>query len=76
MFNNVLRSYLLVLVMVLGGGALIVQLFGALMTSKQDRLKADVPTTGSSPYPFRTGWALLLLAGNLLVAAYYFGILK
>ncbi|MGF1514839.1 MAG: photosystem I protein PsaX [Elainellaceae cyanobacterium] len=46
------------------------------MTSKQEQLKADVPTTGNPPYPFRFGWALLLLAGNLLVAAFYFGILK
>ena len=26
-------------------------------------------------YPFRAGWALLLLAINFVVAAYYFGIL-
>ncbi|NJR52270.1 MAG: photosystem I protein PsaX [Leptolyngbyaceae cyanobacterium CSU_1_3] len=32
--------------------------------------------TGKPPYPFRTFWALVLLAGNLLVAAYYFGIIK
>ncbi|MGF1497603.1 MAG: photosystem I protein PsaX [Elainellaceae cyanobacterium] len=46
------------------------------MASKTDRLKEDVPTTGNPPYPFRTGWALLLLAGNFLVAAFYFGIIK
>jgi len=45
------------------------------MTSKQARLKADVPATGKPPYPYRTAWALLLLAGNFLVAAFYFGIL-
>ncbi|BAY19692.1 photosystem I 4.8K protein PsaX [Nostoc sp. HK-01] len=28
------------------------------------------------PYPFRTGWALLLLAVNFLVAAYYFNIIQ
>ncbi len=28
------------------------------------------------PYTFRAAWALLLLAVNFLVAAYYFGILK
>jgi len=28
------------------------------------------------PYPFRTGWALLLLAVNFLVAAYYFHIIE
>ncbi|MGH1395330.1 MAG: photosystem I protein PsaX [Trichormus sp.] len=27
------------------------------------------------PYTFRTGWALLLLAVNFLVAAYYFHII-
>jgi len=27
-------------------------------------------------YPFRTGWALLLLGINLLVAAYYFGVVQ
>ncbi|MBW4668449.1 MAG: photosystem I protein PsaX [Cyanomargarita calcarea GSE-NOS-MK-12-04C] len=33
-------------------------------------------TTGNFPYPFRTGWALLLLAINFLVAAYYFNIIQ
>ncbi|NJO79963.1 MAG: photosystem I protein PsaX [Cyanobacteria bacterium RM1_2_2] len=32
--------------------------------------------TGKPPYTFRTSWALLLLFGNLLIAAFYFGILK
>jgi hypothetical protein len=32
--------------------------------------------TGKFPYPFRTGWALLLLAINFLVAAYYFHIIQ
>jgi len=27
-------------------------------------------------YPFRTGWALVLLGINFLVAAYYFGIIE
>ncbi|MEM7726067.1 MAG: photosystem I protein PsaX [Cyanobacteria bacterium P01_A01_bin.45] len=27
------------------------------------------------PYPYRLGWALLLLVGNFLVAAFYFNIL-
>jgi photosystem I 4.8kDa protein len=27
-------------------------------------------------YTFRTFWAIVLLAGNFIVAAYYFGILK
>lgn len=29
-----------------------------------------------APYPFRTFWAILLLAINLLVAAYYFHIIE
>lgn len=32
--------------------------------------------TSKPPYTFRTGWALLLLVGNLLISAFYFGILK
>ncbi|MBD1853111.1 photosystem I protein PsaX [Leptolyngbya sp. FACHB-711] len=32
--------------------------------------------TGKPGYPFRTLWAIVLLAGNLIVAAFYFGILK
>jgi photosystem I protein len=32
--------------------------------------------TTKPSYTFRTFWALVLLAGNFLVAAYYFGILK
>ncbi|KAF3887320.1 MULTISPECIES: photosystem I protein PsaX [Nostocales] len=36
----------------------------------------DVAKTGATaPYPFRTGWAVLLLAINFLVAAFYFHIL-
>jgi photosystem I 4.8kDa protein len=37
---------------------------------------ATVPKTAKPPYPFRTGWALLLLAINFLVAAYYFHIIE
>ncbi|MGB3191580.1 photosystem I protein PsaX [Lyngbya sp. PCC 8106] len=29
-----------------------------------------------APYPFRTFWAIVLLAINLLVAAYYFHIIE
>ncbi|BAT52875.1 photosystem I 4.8K protein PsaX [Nostoc sp. NIES-3756] len=36
-----------------------------------------VPDTGAKPpYTFRTGWALLLLAVNFVVAAYYFHIIE
>jgi photosystem I 4.8kDa protein len=45
-----------------------------LMTAK---IGKDVAKSGAkSPYPFRTGWALLLLAINFLVAAYYFNIIQ
>ncbi|MEA5583364.1 photosystem I protein PsaX [Nodularia harveyana UHCC-0300] len=37
---------------------------------------SPVPATGAKPpYAFRSAWALLLLAGNFLVAAYYFHII-
>ncbi|MBW4614572.1 MAG: photosystem I protein PsaX [Desmonostoc vinosum HA7617-LM4] len=39
----------------------------------------DSPVADSGakpPYTFRTGWAILLLALNLLVAAYYFHIIE
>ncbi|MBD2345181.1 photosystem I protein PsaX [Anabaena subtropica] len=36
---------------------------------------SPVANTGKPPYAFRTGWALLLLAVNFLVAAYYFHII-
>jgi photosystem I protein len=32
--------------------------------------------TSKPPYPYRTFWALVLLVGNFVVAAFYFGILK
>ncbi len=32
-------------------------------------------TTANPTYTFRAFWALVLLAGNFLVAAYYFGVL-
>jgi photosystem I 4.8kDa protein len=37
----------------------------------------DVANSGAkAPYPFRTGWAILLLAINFLVAAFYFHIIE
>lgn len=33
-------------------------------------------TKGKFPYTFRTGWALLLLAGNFLIAAIYFHVVN
>ncbi|MBF2067492.1 MAG: photosystem I protein PsaX [Calothrix sp. C42_A2020_038] len=37
----------------------------------------DVANSGAKPpYTFRTAWAILLLAINFLVAAYYFHIIE
>lgn len=37
----------------------------------------DVAKSGAkAPYTFRVGWAVLLLAINFLVAAYYFHIIQ
>ncbi|MBD2163140.1 photosystem I protein PsaX [Calothrix membranacea FACHB-236] len=45
------------------------------MTAKSK--SSPVADSGAKPpYPFRTGWALLLLAINFLVAAYYFHIIE
>ncbi|MDZ8051635.1 MAG: photosystem I protein PsaX [Aulosira sp. ZfuVER01] len=45
------------------------------MTAKSKN--SPVADSGAKPpYPFRTGWALLLLAINFLVAAYYFNIIQ
>jgi photosystem I 4.8kDa protein len=41
--------------------------------------KYDAPVANSGgkfPYPFRAGWALLLLAINFVVAAFYFHIIE
>jgi photosystem I protein len=44
---------------------------------EQDSMTGKTVTkTGKPPYTFRTSWALLLLLGNFIVAAFYFGILK
>jgi len=37
---------------------------------------SPVTKTGSFPYPFRLTWAIILLAINFLVAAYYFHIIE
>lgn len=45
-------------------------------TEVQKKVGEDViKNEAKAPYPFRTGWAVLLLAINFLVAAYYFHIL-
>ncbi|MBW4563145.1 MAG: photosystem I protein PsaX [Mojavia pulchra JT2-VF2] len=45
------------------------------MTAKTKN--SPVPDTGAKPpYPFRTGWALFLLAINFVVAAFYFHIIE
>ncbi len=46
-------------------------------TASKDVANKDVANTGAKPpYPFRTGWAILLLAINFLVAAFYFHIIE
>ncbi|PSO46950.1 MAG: photosystem one PsaX [Cyanobacteria bacterium SW_9_44_58] len=45
------------------------------MASKTSADKMPVPQSGQPPYRFRTIWALVLLAVNLLVAAIYFHVL-
>ncbi|MBN3925589.1 photosystem I protein PsaX [Nostoc sp. NMS4] len=45
------------------------------MTAKAKN--SPVADSGAKPpYAYRTGWALLLLAINFLVAAYYFHIIE
>ena len=51
------------------------------MAEQAKRTGANTPTgattkTGQPPYPFRTGWALVLLGINFLVAAIYFHVLN
>ncbi len=45
------------------------------MTAKS-KSSAVANTGAKPPYTFRTGWAILLLAINFLVAAYYFHIIE
>lgn len=47
------------------------------MTAKAKKYDAPVAKTGAKPpYPFRLFWALVLLLGNFVVAAFYFHILE
>jgi photosystem I 4.8kDa protein len=49
------------------------------MTAKTTKNLANSPVADSGakpPYAFRTGWALLLLAINFVVAAFYFHIIE
>lgn len=46
------------------------------MTAKAKKVEAPVANSGTPPYPFRTFWALVLLLGNFLIAAYYFHIIE
>ena len=52
---------------------------GALLMAEiaKNQLKSDsVMKTGKFPYTFRTGWFLVLLAINFVVAAFYFHIIE
>lgn len=42
----------------------------------KSKIPAIAVTKAQPPYAFRTGWSLLLLAVNILVAAYYFHIIE
>ncbi|MBE9006774.1 photosystem I protein PsaX [Fortiea sp. LEGE XX443] len=44
--------------------------------ASQSKSSAVADSGAKPPYAFRTGWALLLLAVNFLVAAYYFNIIQ
>jgi photosystem I protein len=47
------------------------------MTAKAKQANAPVAKTAAKPpYPFRLFWALVLLFGNFVVAAFYFHILE
>lgn len=45
-------------------------------TAQAKNANAPVANSGKFPYPYRAAWALFLLFGNFLVAAYYFHILE
>lgn len=44
------------------------------MATQTSENKMPVPQSGEPPYRFRTVWALVLLAVNLIVAGIYFHI--
>ncbi len=47
------------------------------MTTDAKKYEPEVANSGAKPpYPFRLAWALVLLVGNFLVAAYYFHIIE
>lgn len=47
------------------------------MAADAKKYEPPVAKTGASfPYPFRLTWALVLLAINFVVAAYYFHIIE
>lgn len=46
------------------------------MTANKRADAAVAKSGGTFPYPFRLFWALVLLFGNFLVAAFYFHILE
>jgi photosystem I protein len=46
------------------------------MTAQSKKMNAPVAKSGKPPYPFRLFWALVLLLGNFIVAAFYFHIIE
>lgn len=51
-------------------------IFEKTMTTNLKNPKSPTVDTGKPPYPFRTIVSILLLAGNILVAAIYFHVLN
>lgn len=54
----------------------VIQLGAKPMTAKAKKYEAPVANSGKPPYPFRVFWALVLLFGNFLVAAFYFHLIQ
>jgi photosystem I protein len=46
------------------------------MTAKAKKQDMAVVNSGKFPYPYRLFWALVLLFGNFVVAAFYFHIIE
>ncbi len=45
-------------------------------TAQAKKPTGSVPETGKPPYPFRTIISLILLGGNILIAAIYFHVVN
>jgi photosystem I protein len=54
----------------------VIQLGEQPMTAKAKKYTPPVANSGKPPYPFRLFWALVLLFGNFVVAAFYFHLIE